>query len=221
MYTDILESTIDHLVVTAPGLQIGCRYIRETLGLAMHPGGEHTRMATHNCLLKLGDKCYLEVIAINPDAPAPNRPRWFLLDDPSTKGKVRLTTWLARSNDILSAVAKSPLDLGEVETMSRGVLEWRITQRGDGSMPLDGIAPSLIQWSNDKHPAASLGDSGCELVSLEAYHPRSGELQAHLQEIGFRGPLRVYGLADGLQPYLLAQIRTPYGVRQLGCAAGL
>lgn len=29
------------------------------------------------------DGMYLEVIAVDPDAPAPTRPRWFSLDDPT------------------------------------------------------------------------------------------------------------------------------------------
>jgi hypothetical protein len=37
-------------------------------------------MGTHNRLLKLGEGFYLELIAIDPQAPPPGRPRWFGLD---------------------------------------------------------------------------------------------------------------------------------------------
>lgn len=67
------RASLDHLVVVAPTLAAGAQYVEERLGVVMQPGGKHPRMGTHNLLLRLGD-CYLEVIAPNPDAPAPTRP---------------------------------------------------------------------------------------------------------------------------------------------------
>ncbi len=46
-----------------------------TLGIAPGPGGVHPFMGTHNRLLRLGPRLYLELIAIDPDAPAPAQPR--------------------------------------------------------------------------------------------------------------------------------------------------
>jgi hypothetical protein len=72
--------SIDHVTVTAPTLAGGAEFVRKALGVAPQAGGEHPRMGTHNLLLKLGDSMFLEVIAPNPNAPAPARPRWFALD---------------------------------------------------------------------------------------------------------------------------------------------
>jgi hypothetical protein len=33
--------------------------------------------------------CYLEIIATDPEAPAPGRPRWFGLDQPALREAVR------------------------------------------------------------------------------------------------------------------------------------
>jgi len=60
------RSRLDHIVVTAASLQEGIDYVRDALGVEMQAGGEHEHMGTHNCLLKLGDKLFLEVIAANP-----------------------------------------------------------------------------------------------------------------------------------------------------------
>lgn len=49
-------------------------------------------MGTHNLMLRLGDSSYLEIIAINPAAPAPGRPRWFALDRLAGDGSPRLAT---------------------------------------------------------------------------------------------------------------------------------
>ena len=215
MQANTLVAHLDHLVVTAPSLAAGKAYIEQTLGVEIQPGGEHPRMGTHNCLLKLGERCYLEIIAINPNAPAPNRPRWFALDDPTAGDQVKLKTWIARSNDIGQAAAQSPLALGSIESMSRGKLQWQISIPADGSLPLQGIAPSLIQWSDANHPAAGLPDSGCELLHLALYHQQSERLAAYLQAIRYAGDVNLERLANGQAPYLRATIKTPSGDRQL------
>jgi hypothetical protein len=91
----------------SPSLEVGVEYVRQTLGVSPQVGGEHPRMGTHNCLLKLGEKFYLEVISINPNAPRPNRPRWFQLDKPEPS--IRLATWIARTDDIYAATTASPI----------------------------------------------------------------------------------------------------------------
>lgn len=100
----MLRSFLDHLVVTAPTLAIGTEYVRDALGVTPEQGGEHVRMGTHNCLLKLGDSIYLEVIAVNPDAPPPKQLRWFELDEAESNEVPRLATWVVRTNDIKAAL---------------------------------------------------------------------------------------------------------------------
>jgi hypothetical protein len=50
---------MDHMTIAAPSLAVGVEYVRQTLGVAPQVGGEHPRMGTHNCFLKLGEKFYL------------------------------------------------------------------------------------------------------------------------------------------------------------------
>ncbi|MFT7058852.1 MAG: hypothetical protein ACJASV_001357, partial [Pseudorhodobacter sp.] len=70
---------LDHIAVAANTLAEGTAWVEAQLGVTLAPGGQHPLMATHNRLLGLADD-YLEVITINPDAPAPPHPRWFDLD---------------------------------------------------------------------------------------------------------------------------------------------
>src|SRR3989442_15725565 len=126
------DCQIDHLVVTAPDLAAGAELVRRSLGVTPQPGGEHARMGTHNSLLKLGDSLYLEVIAPNPDAPRPGRPRWFQLDGQEWVSRPRLATWVARTSDLRSTLAAASEPLGAVEPMSRGDLSWLITIPADG-----------------------------------------------------------------------------------------
>ena len=211
----MLRSHMDHVAITAPSLEIGVEYVRKALGVSPQVAGEHPRMGTHNALLKLGEKCYLEIIAINPNAPRPNRPRWFQLDEPDADRPIRLATWIARTDDIHAAAAASPVLLGEVEPMSRGHMSWLITMPRDGSLPLHGIAPTLIQWPAGVHPTSTLPESGCFLVHLEGFHPEAKKIASVLQSIGFEGDFRVSALPRDEQPYLVAHIQTPAGLRQL------
>jgi hypothetical protein len=210
----MLRSFLDHLVVTAPTLAIGTEYVRETLGVVPEPGGEHVRMGTHNCVLKLGDATYLEVIAVDPAAPAPPQPRWFELDEEESSEVTRLATWVVRTNDIKAALVASPVVSGYATPMSRGQLNWTITIPRNGSLPLQGVAPTMIQW-REAHPAGAMKDSGCSLIRLEGFHPRAEKVGAMLKAIGFQGDFSVSSLPAGEKPYLVAHVRTPGGVRQL------
>ena len=211
----MLRCEIDHLVVTAASLEAGAEYVRKTLGVTPQVGGEHVRMGTHNLLVKLGETIYLEVIAINPAAPRLNRARWFELDARATNAPPRLTTWVARVNHIDAAMDVSPIRLGKIEPMSRGQLFWLIAVPIDGSLPMQGIAPTLIQWADGRHPASRLDDLGCSLIRLEGFHHEADKIAAMLKAVGFAGEFGIAPLMTDERPFLVATINTPGGVRQL------
>jgi hypothetical protein len=212
----MLKCELDHLVITAPTLEAGSKYIQRALGVIPQSGGRHPRMSTHNCLVKLGEMTYLEAIAADPDAPRPERTRWFELDVLEESSPARLATWVVRVNDIEAALAASPIPLGRIEALSRGQLKWRITIPEDGSLPLQGIVPTLIQWEPGAHPASSLDDSGCSLISLEGFHPQAQKIAAMLKALGFAGNFRINPLPEHKKPILVARVQTPGGVRKLG-----
>jgi hypothetical protein len=211
----MLRSLIDHIVVTAPTLESGVEYVRSVLGVAPAGGGEHVAMGTHNRVLKLGANTYLEVIAIDPAVPAPNRARWFELDEEETNDEPRLATWVVRCNDVKAALAASPVVSGYAIPMSRGDFHWTITVPRNGSLPMQGVAPTMIQW-RDAHPAASMPESGCSLVKLEGFHPRAAKVRGMLEAIGFQGEFSVSPLPPDRAPFLVAHIHTPQGIAQLG-----
>lgn len=206
---------LDHLVITAPTLEAGSQFVSQTLGVALQPGGEHQRMGTHNALLRLGESLYLEVVAPNPNAPRPERPRWFELDHQQPDTPPRLATWVVRTADIHTLLAASTESLGNIEPMSRGDLNWLITIPTDGSLPFNGIAPALIEWHTETHPAAKLQDMGCSLIKLEVFHPQASRILALLESIDFQGNVSVLPPPAGKQPLLVAHINTPSGGKKL------
>src|SRR5690242_16118689 len=109
-----LKTIFDHVIIGSYALEDGVNFIHEELGAETEQGGQHLTMGTHNQLLNLGNLTYLEVIAIDPSLPTPQRPRWFSMDSVKPTDKPRLLTWVVRTNDIEQAVRKSPFQHGEI-----------------------------------------------------------------------------------------------------------
>jgi hypothetical protein len=206
---------IDHITVTAPTLEVGAEFVRQALGVTPQAGGEHPRMGTHNLLLRLGDSLFLEVISSNPRAPVPTRPRWFALDTLRPNSAPTLSAWVARTSDIHATASACSETLGNIEPMTRGALNWLITIPTDGSLPLNGIAPVLIEWQTEVHPAAKLQDHGLSLASLELFHPEPERISRLLQSIGLEGTISVSPLRGERSAYMVARINTPLGLRLL------
>jgi hypothetical protein len=205
-------SAIDHLVVTAPNLAVGVDYVEQTLRCKMQPGGQHPRMGTHNALLRLGRECYLEVIAIDPEATPPQRRRWFELDAMTSDSPPRLAGWVMRTNEIHRVAQLNLLDTGSIEEMSRGSLEWQITIPSDGRFVCGGIAPSVIQWKGETHPASRLQDSHVTLVRLEARHPDAQRINNWLASAGFEESMSIQAPVDNSTIELTALLQTPSGL---------
>ncbi|MEX0684058.1 MAG: VOC family protein [Dehalococcoidia bacterium] len=203
---------IDHLVYAVPDLESGIEAIAGQLGVRAAHGGKHEGRGTHNALLSLGGRAYLEIIAPDPEQPEPSGPRPFGLDDLHEPG---LVAWAMAVRDIEARVAAARdagYDTGAVAAMSRrlpdgGELRWRLTFRAepDGrSRPGDGLVPFLIEWESEPHPSAT-APGGCGLVDLEAEHPRPAEVEGMLAALGVE---MVVG--DAARPALIATIE---GVR--------
>ena len=211
-----MVSTIDHLIVAATTLEEGAQFVQKALGVAPQPGGKHERMGTHNCLLKLGPELYLEIIAIDPQAAAPSRPRWFDLDLPGMRAQLqagpRLITWVARTGNIEQLATGSSEPLGPIHRMRRGGFAWKITIPDDGHLPGGGLVPTLIEWQGKRHPADGLADSGCSLQALGGAHGEPDRMRRALASLDLAGSLPV---TYGAGPRLLARIATPFGVRTL------
>ena len=202
-------TVIDHLVVVAPDLAAGSSFVDETLGQPLTDGGQHARMGTHNRVMSTGDSTYLEVIAIDPSASAPDHPRWFGLDAPVAEP--RLALWVARTDDIAATTTAAHESLGSVESLSRGEISWQLTLPPDGSVPIDGLGPLVLQWEGQ--PVGSrLPESGVHLVSLTIAHPDPARVRAQLESIGMLGPVTVQ---QDLAPHLIAAFDTPGGPRFL------
>ena len=203
-------------MLAARDLDAGAAWLEQHLGVALVSGGKHQRMGTHNRLLGLGDNFYLELIAVDPAAAPPGRPRWFGLDQADLPvDRPRLIHWVARSNDISRQAAASSEDLGDILPMERGDYRWRISVPADGHLPGEGLVPTLIQWDVPHHPASRLPDAGCCLMKLEGFHPQPGRIRAALDSLGLGSRLDVHSCPAEDPAQLVAYVRTPSGLKEL------
>ena len=211
-----MEIRFDHLVVAARALAEGVAWVESRLGVPMGHGGKHELMGTHNRLLSLGPGRFLEVIAIDPEAAPPGRPRWFDLDSPPMQERLAkapaLVTWVVRSDDIDAAVKATAGGRPDILALSRGAYRWRIGVPASGALAQNGCSPTVIQWST-AHPSEALPDVGCRMERLVLRHP---EAPATLQALHAAGLDRAEPIeAQRSGKPLEARVRTPRGIVEI------
>ena len=201
---------VDHIIYAAPDLAAAVADLQARLGVRAQAGGKHIGLGTHNALLALGPRTYLEIIAPDPGQPEPPSPRPFGIEG-VTHGK--LVGWALACDDIDHAVAEARshgYDPGEVVDGHRvapdgTVLRWR-TARGE--LP-DELVPFLICWGDTEHPAGP-APHGLILKSVEVEHPDPPSLAPVLMALGANVEVR-----QGQVPALVAYLSGPNGSKVL------
>ena len=201
---------LDHIAIAGMTRQAATGLVQKSLGVAPLAQGEHPYFGTHNHLWGMGPDCYLESIAIDPEAPSPHYARWFGLDRFS--GPPQITSWILATSDIKKTLAKLGHSFGEPVRLQRGRYTWDISVSASGDLPFGGYGPALIEWQPAAHPSQDLPDSGCRLLNLRVQHPQVGSMQRLLGDI--LGDKRI-SFAEGC-PHISAKIQTDHGVVILG-----
>ena len=165
--------------------------MKQRCGVEIPAGGRHPHMATHNLVTATGPDTYIEVIAPDPAATAPNRPRWFGLDDKSVVKRLEvspfLLAWVVSTHGLESACAKARsvgVDVGQPMSMSRGNLSWRIAIRDDGFPGLGGVAPVIMEWPTGTHAAGGMIDLGLRIRGISITTPHAEKLTELLDALG-------------------------------------
>ena len=216
-HTHTLRTELDHIVVAATTLAEGRAWARECLGVDAVGGGKHDGLATHNTLLNLTGNRYLEIIAIDPEAGAPDFPRWFGLDTPEVQTLVahgpRLIAWVARASgadDAIEQLVAAPnYSASRVRSATRADYRWRFAFTPDGARINGGVLPHLIQWDSLLHPCERLPECGVSLIALALGAPEPEGTTALLESFALAD--EIVQVAQSVSPQLVAMLNTPLG----------
>lgn len=202
---------VDHIVYGVRDLDTGVAALERRLGVRAAGGGKHVGRGTHNALLGLGGRSYLEIIAPDPEQGPPEALPFGL----DSLVRPRLAGWAIAVGSLDETVARARAagyDPGRVRDMARVrpdgvVLRWRLTADPPASPGF--LVPFLIDWLDSPHPSES-APQGVRLVRLAAEHPEPGAVQPALDALGA-------GLAvvSGPEPALVALLDTPNGQVEL------
>jgi hypothetical protein len=218
--SDTAEKCVfDHLVIGAQDLTMGRQWFTQVFESEIATGGKHPDMSTHNLLSSMSDTAFLEIIAIDQAAPAPERTRWFSLDSPATQKRLspvpKLLTWVVGTPNLdksISALQSLGIHVGNAVELRRGDLQWRLSVPEDGALIEHGVIPSLIEWQSGTHPAGAMQSNGLHLQELTLRHPDPHKIKQALQIIGAENLATVTSSGSD-EPSLIANIDSPVGRR--------
>jgi hypothetical protein len=198
---------VDHLVYAVPRLEDGIDRLDKLLGVRAVPGGRHPGFGTHNALIALGPRCYLEIIA--PDPSRKMKPLLpFGMD--ALHGP-KLVAWAVtgvKLDQTVKAARSRGVPLGDAISGTRQradgtVLTWQFTN--PRIVLGDGLVPFFIDWQGAPHPAAG-APTGLKLIGLRAEHTDPERVQAMLDALEIE-----LHVMRGPEPRLTAIIEGPRG----------
>lgn len=204
------QKKVDHIVYAVPNLAAAIQHIESKFGVAPVIGGVHPTQGTMNALLNLGDGCYFELLAIDPNNSQITPPRWMGID---LIQAAQITRWAVQSEDMASDGATlqayhpkmGQVTGGQRRTNSGSLLTWQL------SMPLTEpeveVVPFLLDWSqSDRHPTEQLPER-CRLVGIELTHPNPEAIQPLFQSLSLD-----LNVAVGPTPSIQIRVDSPNGV---------
>lgn len=195
---------IDHIILAVGDLDQGIETFEQLTGVRPVYGGKHP-MGTHNALVSLGGRSYLEIIAVQPGASPPAH---FA----GLSGLKELTPvgWAVSSDDLgnlrsrlLSAgLALTDPQEGSRVTPSGSTLRWQTFGLQDELYE----APFFIVWDAESPHPSSTSPTGCSLEGWTVAGPN----QELLERLGSALELPL-GTARAPAPAMTLTLTCPKG----------
>ena len=146
---------LDHIVFGSLTLEEGTEFVENTLQVKLSDVGYHKDMGTHNRVVRISEKVYLEVIAIDPKIKNLNNRKWFNLDNSKLQSKLKkspqIISYVIENNDM-----KITKYYDHFFESSRDIYKWQFSMPTFNNNILGseitetGIIPSLISWKSEK-----------------------------------------------------------------------
>jgi catechol 2,3-dioxygenase-like lactoylglutathione lyase family enzyme len=195
---------IDHIILGVSDLDQGIDTFAELTGVRPVYGGKHP-VGTHNALVSLGGRTYLEIIAVQPGASPPAH-----FADLSGLKELTPVGWAVSSDDLgnlrsrlLSAgLALTDPQEGSRVTPSGSTLRWQTF----GLQEELYQAPFFIVWDAESPHPSSTSPTGCSLEGWTVAGPN----QELLERLGSALELPL-GTARAPAPAMILTLACPKG----------
>jgi hypothetical protein len=193
MKTQAALEALDHLLIGAPTLESGIRWLEERTGVRAAAGGSHPGLGTWNALASLGPRQYIEIIAPDPEQAGVDT---FYVPGLRDFEAPRVTTWAARGEglakrsaaslpgDFSCAAARQGTRLRPDGTRLAWTLLFPRHRRHD---LFDGALPFFIEWESHEHHPGNSAPKGLALRALRFSHPEPEALKEGLAALGIDG----------------------------------
>tara|TARA_B100000212_G_C27163054_1_gene442624 strand:+ start:50 stop:700 length:651 start_codon:yes stop_codon:yes gene_type:complete len=162
---------LDHIVFGSRTLEEGTVFIENILQAKLSDIGYHKDMGTHNRVIRISEKIYLEIVAIDPKRKNLKNRKWFNLDSSNLQSKLKkspqIIGYVIENNDRNITKYYDPFF-----EASRNRYKWKFAMPTFNNNILDseiiekGIIPSLISWKSEK-PIYQMKENQFELISFE------------------------------------------------------
>jgi hypothetical protein len=204
--SDEVPAMLDHILLGCSDLDRGIEFVEKHTGVRAAFGGVHPGRGTQNALLSLGERHYLEIIALDPkQSSVPDHYGLQKLTEP------RIVTWAAHPGDLTqfaerlrkSSIAFEGPNPGSRKRPDGRLLQWKILNLKDDR---GGLLPFFIEWSTDTVHPSSDAPAGCRISHFEIAAPDSPQLTKIAQALGLD-----VKISSASKPQLLATIAGPKG----------
>jgi Glyoxalase-like domain len=156
-------SEVDHIILGSKDLDAGIVYMERLCGYRAAIGGSHPGRGTHNALLKLGYRSYLEILA-----PDPAQPALVWHKEVATLGSPMLIGWAVPVKNIeqyathlrARGIACTGPMAGSRTKPGGENLRWKTLVLEDDHA---GILPFYIEWAADSAHPSSDAPGACVL----------------------------------------------------------
>ncbi len=183
-----MHEYLDHIIWACSDLEAGSRQFESLTGVRPRFGGVHASGLTHNALIRIAPRTYLEILA--PTGPA------SAADDDWCR-----IARAAREPQIMTYCQRSARPLSDLAAIARSRGWHDAVVAGNGRRTPDGVElrwqwvapkidglglafPFFIDWLDSPHPAQMLEDTGVSLREWVVQHPQASRLSTIMAELG-------------------------------------